>query len=120
MADRRAVRDFPVSGDVWQAADSWAQRHGYKVVERGGDRRVYRKGMGFLTGFKMVSLSRAGEQAHLEAWVGALGLARAFSLFIVPSEITIESDGMKAAVPRKQGRSEVNDLLQTLGQPPID
>lgn len=41
------------------------------------------------------------------------------SLFILPAEMTIESDGMKGVVPRKAGRSEVNDLLETLGQAPI-
>jgi hypothetical protein len=120
MADRRAARDFTATGDIWQITASWAERQGYRPLQQSEDRRTYRKGVGFWTGFRMLSLERRGEQVHLEAWVGATGLARAMSLFILPSEITVESGGMKAVIPRKQGRGEVNDLLQALGQAPIE
>lgn len=120
MADRRAVRDFSGNGDLWQIADAWAERQGYRPVEQSEGRRLYKKGVGFWTGFRMLALERSNGRAHLEAWVGALAPARAMSLFILPSEITIESGGAKAVVPRKQGRSEVNDLLEALGQPPIE
>lgn len=120
---KRTVRDFAVGDnvDVWEITGAWAQRHGYQVVGQSpdGQRRVYRKGEGFMTGFRMLDLSMTGERAHLEAWVGALGLARALSLFILPAEIRIDSGGMKAVLPRKMGRTEVNELLEALGQPPI-
>jgi hypothetical protein len=45
---------------------------------------------------------------------------RLMSLFILPSEITIGSGGMKAVLPRKMARGDVNTLLERLGQPPLE
>jgi hypothetical protein len=67
----------------------------------------------------MAEIRWTGDAVHLEAWVYANPVARAMALFIVPREITIESGGPRAMLPRKLGRTEVNDLLRAFGQSPI-
>ena len=120
MADKRAIREFSANGDIWKVADEWAAQQGYKATEESGDRRLYKKGSGFFTGARAVELRTDGSAVHLEAWVVGNLPARILSLFILPAEITIESGGAMAVVPRKQGRGEVNPLLERLGQPPIE
>ena len=56
---------------------------------------------------------------RIEAWISANMFVRAMSLFMLPSEITIASGGMRAALPRKMARGDVNKLLSRLGQAPI-
>lgn len=119
MADKRAIREFPAGREMWKKVDAWAAAQGYRVVEESGDHRLYRKGAGFLTGARLVDIRKSGRQVHLEAWVAGNLPARIFSLFILPAEITIESGGAKAVVPRKQGRGEVNALLEQFQQEPI-
>jgi hypothetical protein len=119
MADKRAIREFSANGDVWKVADEWAAQQGYKAVDESADRRVYKKGSGFFTGARAVELRTEGNDVHLEAWVIGNLPARVLSLFILPAEITVESGGAKAVVPRKQGRAEVNELLSKLNQEPI-
>src|SRR5215831_13772633 len=115
MTAPRAVRDIEVSADLWPVVDRWAQQPGYRVDEQDNDRRSYKKGSGVMTGSRLVTIATSGRSVHLEACVTANFLARLFSLFILPKEITIESGGMKAVLPRKLGRNEVNDLLQSPG-----
>jgi hypothetical protein len=120
VAERRAIRDFTVTGDPWPVVEQWADRKGYRAVEQAGDRRLYRKGSGFFAGGRLVEISSADGRVHLEAWVKGNLPARVVSLFILPAEITIESGGFKANVPRRFGRNEVNDLLEAFNQPPIE
>ncbi len=119
MAAKRAVRDFTVGGDPWPVVEAWAGRQGYRPVEQADGTRTYQKGSGFWAGARRVQVARAGDQVHLEAWVTSNLLARIISLFILPAEITIESGGAKAIIPRRLGRNEVNDLLSAFGQPAI-
>jgi hypothetical protein len=117
-AATRAVRDFAVLGDPWPAVDGWAARQGYKIMAEEPGHRLYSKG-GLMAAQRRVELRQMGDQMHLEAWVFVAPLARTLSLFTMPKEITIESGGMKGAVPRKMGRTEVNDLLAAMGQQAI-
>jgi hypothetical protein len=120
MAEKRAVRDFGVSGDPWPVVDGWASREGYHTVTQDNAHRVFKKGKRFLVaGARMVDVSKSGGNVHLEAWISANGLERFMSFFVLPKEITIESGGARAALPRKLGRDEVNELLGELGQQPI-
>jgi hypothetical protein len=120
VTEKRAIRDFTTPGALWPAVDEWAGAQGYRLIEPGDGRRLYQKGEGILAGMRLLELRKTGDQVHLEAWVSARLLARIMSAFILPSEITIESGGMKAVLPRKLGRAEVNDLLEALGQPPVE
>ena len=118
MADKRAVREFSSVGDPWPVVDEWAQNQGYSVDEQTADHREYHKG-GFWTARRKASVTKAGDTIHIEAWIAASLPARVMALFIVPAEITVASGGMVAALPRKMGRSEVNALLEKLGQEPL-
>jgi hypothetical protein len=120
MAEKRAIREFKATGDVWSAVDAWAKDQGYRPVEESSDRKLYRKGSGLMAGARLVEITKANGQLHLEAWVKGNLPARILSVFILPAEITIESGGAKAVVPRKMGRGEVNALLESFNQPPIE
>jgi hypothetical protein len=119
MPAARAIREFIVEGDPWPTVDAWAGRAGYHPAAEADGRRTYRKGSGFWTGKRLVEVTSSGNQLHVEACVSSGPFARAMSLFILPSEITVESGGPKAIVPRKMGRNELNDLMQAFGQDPI-
>jgi hypothetical protein len=116
---KRAIRAFAVAADPWPSVDRWAGSQGYRVVEQDGNRRVYRKGTGFLVAARKVEVTAADGGLRVEAYVAANVVARAFALFLIPSEITVEPGGVKAVIPRNMGRTEVNALLQELGQAPI-
>ena len=120
MAEKRAVREFEAKGDTWETVEAWAHQQGYRAVEASEDRRLYRKGAGIMAGSRFVEIRTTGKTVHLEAWVAANLAARIMSAFILPPEITIESGGAKAVLPRKMGRGEVNPLLESLGQQPIE
>jgi hypothetical protein len=119
MVAKRAVRDFDMVGDTWATVEGWASRHGYRMASQAEGRRQYRKGHGLLVASRVVEVSTSGGQIHLEAWVATNILARAAALFIVPAEMTVESGGARGILPRKLGRTEVNDLIQAFGQQPI-
>ena len=118
-AAARTIRDFPVLGDPWPAVEGWAARQGFTVAAQDGDHRLYNKGTGMMVAQRKVEMRVENGQMHLEAWVFSNTFARTLSLFILPKEITVESGGAKAIVPRKLGRNEVNDLMTALGQPAI-
>src|SRR5206468_842106 len=99
--------------------EAWAGRQGYRPIDQGDGSRTFQKGSGFWAGARRVLVSQAGDRVHLEAWVTSNLLARIIRLFILPPEITIESRGPKAILPRRLGRNEVNELLAALGQPAI-
>jgi hypothetical protein len=119
MTAKRAIRTFPVAGEPWASVDSWARKQGYQAVEQGERRRVYRKGTGFLVAARKVEITAADGELRVEAYVAANVVARAMTLFLVPSEITVEAGGVKAVIPRNMGRTEVNALLEGLGQAPL-
>ena len=119
MAAKRAIRTFPASADLWEKTDQWANLTGFKQIGREGDYAVYSKGAGFFTAPRKLSMAVKDGTATLEAWVASGLFVRILALFILPAEITIESGGMTAVLPRKQGRTDVNKLMQLLGQPEI-
>ena len=119
MAAKRAVRTFSVAADPWPSIDRWAGSQGYRVAEQGEGHRVYKKGSGVMVAARKVEITSAGSEVRVEAYVAANMVARAMALFMVPAEITVESGGVQAVIPRNMGRSEVNALLHELDQEPI-
>lgn len=117
--DRRTVRDFTFTGDVWPQVEAWAGRHNYRLRESQADQRTFQKGHGFLVAPMMLSLGTKGPAVHMEAWVRVPFFARMLGLFILPSEMEIASGGFRGSLPRKIARNAVNDLLGSLGQPVI-
>jgi len=108
------MRDFSMTGDPWPNVDRWASRQGFKLLSQNDGHRLYKKG-GHLAGARMVDVAAAPSGMHIEAWVHSSVPARTMSFFILPKDITVESGGTKAALPRKLGRAEVNELLTELG-----
>ena len=116
----RTVRDFQVGFDVAPIVDAWAQsnHYGFRGVGPDGS-RTYQRGNGIVTGAMPLTIRQNGPSVHLEAWIHATLAARLCALFLIPTDMSIESGGVKGVLPRTMARSAVNNLLAQLGQPPI-
>src|SRR5688572_13062307 len=117
---QRTIRDFTTSAAIWSIADTWGDEQGFTVVTTKAERRVYQKGPDFLGYPLIVDIQQMNNQVHLETWLKASLLDRTRALFLIPSEIGLDSgSGLRMVIARKTGRSLVNKLLDRLGQPPI-
>jgi hypothetical protein len=116
----RTVRDFQVGFDITPLVDAWAasNHYGFRGVSPDGT-RSYQRGNGILTGAMPMSIRQAGTGVHLEAWIHATLVARMCALFLIPTDMAIESGGIRGVLPRSMARDSVNKLLTQLGQPPI-
>jgi hypothetical protein len=117
--NRRTVRDFPYTGDVWPLIESWAAQSGFVELEKSSNRRLYRKGGGLLMAPAFLEIRHEGGRAVLEAWVKADFFLILSVLSGQKPETAIESGGLTAALPRKRAREAINELLLRLGQQPI-
>ena len=119
MADR-TIRDFQCAFDVAPYADAWANAHhfGLRSVDPNGS-RTYQRGEGILTGSMHTIVRQAGTYVRVESWIHANLVARACALFLIPANLSVESGGVRGALPRKICRDAVNQLLTQLGQPLI-
>ncbi len=113
------VLDFSFEGDLWPIVDSWAKETDYNLKESGEARRLYQRGHGVLVAPMMLEITQTGQDVHLEAWIRVSFLTRLLALFLLPSQMGIESSGFKAVVPRKMARTAVNKLLESVKQPAI-
>ena len=116
----RTVRDFYVGFDVAPVVDAWAQANHYSFRGISPDgARNYQRGNGILTGAMPLTIHQNGQAVRLEAWIHANLAARISALFLIPTDMGIESGGMRGVVPRSIARGSVNILLAQLSQPPI-
>jgi hypothetical protein len=117
----RTVRDFQVGFDIGPIADAWAQsnHYGFRGMSPDGTRN-YQRGNGILTGAMPLTIRQYGPAVHLEGWIHATLVARLCALFLIPTDMGIESGGVKGVLPRSMARGAVNKLLAQLGQPPIE
>jgi hypothetical protein len=116
----RTIRDFQVGFDVTPLVDGWAQanHYGFRGVSPDGTRN-YQRGNGLMTGAMPLSVRQNGSAVHLEAWIHSTLMARISALFLIPTDMGIESGGVRGILPRNIARGSVNVLLAQLGQPPI-
>ena len=116
----RTIRDFQVGFDVGPTVDAWAQanHYGFRSVSPDGTRN-YQRGDGLLTGAMPFTVRQSGPVVHVEAWIHATLVARIAALFLIPTDMGIESGGMRGILPRQIARDSVNKLLAQLGQEPI-
>jgi hypothetical protein len=116
----RTVREFQVGEDIAPRVDAWAQanHYGFRGVSADGT-RSYQRGNGILTGAMPLTVRQVGPVVHLEAWIHATLAARICALFLIPTDMGIESGGVRGVLPRSMARDSVNKLLAQLGQPPI-
>ena len=119
MAKSRTKISFQRQGDLWSVVDHWALEHNYKLRESGETEKLYQKGKGFWVAPMMLKINYNGKDVQLEAWARANLFVRAMALFIIPSEMKINSGGVRMALPRKMARKAVNDLLSQLDQEAI-
>jgi len=119
MKVARTRRDFTASEPIWPKVEAWAATAGFHPRQSGASSRLYQRGKGFWVAPMMVEAGQDGERAQVQAWVRANLFVRAMSLFILPREMGVESGGFRARIPRSMARRSVNDLLSSLGQPPI-
>jgi hypothetical protein len=115
--NRRTVRDFSYTEDLWPIVESWAAQTGFVEREKSPNRRLYRKGGGGLVmAPAFLEIRREGRKVSLEAWVKADALLILSFLAGQKPEMAIESGALTAAFPRKRAREAVNQLLIRLGQ----
>ena len=117
--DKRTNIEFIYSNSVWSVTDKWAVENRYKIKESFSNGKLFQKGTGFLVAPMMLKIEQTGDRVFMEAWVRANLFVRAFSLFILPSEMEIRSGGLRGAAPRAIARKAVNKLLEVLGQEKI-
>jgi len=99
IINRRTVRQFQTTDDVWGIVDNWASQRGYQIVEQNQNSRHYT-----CKKIRNVRIEAGGQGFVLEAWLNAQG-----------GDIALESGGMFVSFPRKQTREDVNILLAKLG-----
>jgi hypothetical protein len=114
------VRDFTSSADIWRIVEPWAERSKYDLKRSSESTRLYQRGHGVILAPMMLEISHTEDKVHIEAWVRAGFLQRLLALFLVPSEMGIESGGIRLVLPRTTARTAVNELLGQLQQPPIE
>ena len=119
MMKKRAEISFTADADIWSTVEKWAGEHKYNIKTQSGSKRLFQKGVGFWVAPTMLEIEVDGNRVQIEAWIRINLFTRLFSLFILPAEITIESGGVRAAVPRRIARKAVNKLLIQLNQPEI-
>jgi hypothetical protein len=116
---KRTTLRFKNTSDIWPVVEKWAGENEYKQKESVRHERLYQKGEGLLVGPMMLRVRCENQETEIEAWVRATVLVRLMSLFILPSEMGIESGGFRGVVPRSMARKAVNTLLAQFGQSPI-
>jgi hypothetical protein len=99
--------------------EGWGRENSFNLKETSPTNRLYQKGIGFLVAPMMLQASCNGEQCTLDAWVRVNVLVRLMALFIISSEMSIESGGFRLVAPRSIARNAINKLLVKLGQPQI-
>lgn len=117
----RTIRDFQAGFDIAPFVAAWADANHYGVRETASDGTVkYQRGSGLITGAMPLTVRQTGSAVHIEAWIHATLLARIGALFLMPTDMGIESGGFRGVLPRSMARASVNKLLAELGQPPIE
>jgi hypothetical protein len=116
----RTVCDFTASADIWHIVEPWAERSKYDLKRSSDLTRLYQRGHGVILAPMMLEISQTGDKVHIEAWVRTGFLQRLLALFLIPSEMGIDSGGFRLVLPRKTARTAVNELLAQFQHPPIE
>ena len=112
----RTVVEFKYNENTEDVVTKWADSESFTLESKSDDIYRFRKGAGFWVAPTMLEIRQAGSDVHLEAWIAMSIFARLAALFLVPSEMGIESGGFRAVIPRTTARTAVNRLLEGLGQ----
>lgn len=112
---------FTFEGDeqIWPIVEKWAKENGFNHREELEGGRFYRRATGLFTHPVGLQLVINEGKVTLQAWLINSFFIRLSLWFVLPAEMTINSGGLLACVPRKMARKTVNKLLEQLGQPLI-
>jgi hypothetical protein len=117
---KRSCVSYAIHGDPWPTIAAWAQRHRFLPREpQTGDTKLFQKGSGFWTAAMRAQFIRIGDVMQVQAWLPISLIARIPALFLLPAEMSLESGGFRAVLPRNIARKAVNELLQEVGAPVI-
>ncbi|MCD9098647.1 hypothetical protein LU699_11655 [Luteimonas fraxinea] len=103
-------RTFNAEGDVLARIDAWASANGYKLRSDDGRRRVYQKGVNFLTAPMRFEVDRDGDRYTTRSYVHVDAL-------VMQGNLALTHPGVVAKVPRSNARKAQNLLFADLGQP---
>ncbi|MDR7194208.1 hypothetical protein [Luteimonas terrae] len=105
-------RTFNAEGDVLARIDAWASANGYKLRSDDGRRRIYQKGVNFLTAPMRFEVDRDGDRYTTRSYVHVDAL-------VLKGNLALSHPGIVAKVPRANARKAQNLLFADLGQPPL-
>lgn len=115
----RTSRQMPYDQRRWKLVEKWAQENGFELMERDGERQLYRRRMGWTMPAAFLELNKEGSRMILEVWIRADRLLVMNLLMRQKPEIQLDRGGLVAAVPRMLMRRRINPLLEKLKQPCI-
>ncbi|MDR6991794.1 hypothetical protein [Luteimonas sp. 3794] len=105
-------RTFTSDGDALGRIDAWASTNGYKLRSDDGRRRVYQKGVNFLTAPMRFEVDRDGDRYTTRSYVHVDAL-------VLKGDLALTHPGVMAKVPRANALKAQNLLFADLGQPPL-
>jgi hypothetical protein len=116
----RTIIEFVSEFDIWSLVDKWAEKFDCKLIVSSNTERLYQiKGRYDSEYPSMLNIKRVNQNIRLEVWIKVPFYWRIFVLFIIPSEMGIESGGVRLVLARQTARDAVNILLIQLKQPMI-
>ena len=132
MIAPRTRLEFPLHQLDWAVVDAWAVSIEFVVVERSGNKRMYKKAE-LLGRHIYVELDHAVGQLLLQAWIRIAWWYRVATLFSLPEEINIDQEGLpklfliwadrlnnsRVEQTQLRARTAVNRLLAMFRQPAI-
>ncbi len=116
----RTIKDFKIPTNFKKEFDEWSNQEGFKLKKTEGNIKTYQKGIGFLVAPMMLEVKEEGENIHMEMWIRVGFIMRIFALFLVPSEMEIQSGGFRLMAPRKIARTSLNKLFEKIGETEIE
>jgi hypothetical protein len=91
--------------NIWPIVEKWAVGNNYKLEAPGETTRLYtRKSTNANTRIS-VAIAQMGASVEMRAWYSDA----------IRAELEIDSPSLYAALPRKEARSEIQELLTALG-----
>jgi hypothetical protein len=124
----RTVRDFTIGIEVASVVDSWANKNEFDLlwVDDEGTRTYQRGKTSALRFVEHLAVRQWGVRVHLEAWIGPglvpgarVGSPARFANVLGEMPDWPLEPGFSGRRSRRLTRAKVNELLVSLGQPPI-
>ena len=115
----RTILNFIFSGESKPIIEKWADENFFNVRSGDDGGIECQRGGGVMMCPIMVRLTQTGESVHLETWLEVDLLTQLTTLFMAPTQSTIDSSSTRLWREKEIARISVNKLLHEFGQPPI-